>query len=78
MNCCFCKAKFESPDLGWVPAFWHEEVEYAGPICPDCRARRLSQDENGKYNLKPGCAVPLAAIRVARRIGRYARGEIRD
>jgi hypothetical protein len=68
MNCCFCQAELESPDdavdLGWVPAFWHELVEYAGPICPDCRARRLSQDENGKYNLKPGYAVPLAAIRM--------------
>jgi hypothetical protein len=66
MNCCFCSTELDSPDegieLGWISGFWHDTTEYAGPICPDCRAKRLVNDKDGNYLLKPGCSLPPAAV----------------
>jgi hypothetical protein len=66
MNCCFCATELDLPDeandMGWVGGFWHNKVEYAGPICPDCRARYLVKGEDGNYLLKSVCSVPPAAI----------------
>ena len=66
MHCCFCSTELESPDqgieLGWIPAFWASETEYAGPICPDCQAKYLIVDGDGDYDLKSDCVLPPAAV----------------
>jgi hypothetical protein len=66
MICAFCSKETESVDqaieLGWLPDFWAGEVNYEGPICPECCQQYLATDEHGEHVLKPGCAVPPGAI----------------
>jgi hypothetical protein len=65
MQCCFC-GKVVEPDEeaieeGWYPDFWHHEVQYQGPICPDCQKEHLETDEDGEFILKVGHPLPSAA-----------------
>ena len=47
--------------MDWYPDFWHHEVQYQGPICPDCQKEHLETDEDGEFILKAGHSLPLDA-----------------
>ena len=62
MQCCFC-GKYvvdieEAVEEGFYPDFWHHEVQYQGPICPDCQREHLETDEDGEFILKAGHSLP--------------------
>ncbi len=65
MNCPFCQREVASVEQAiewdWYPDFWAGEVNYQGPICPECCSTYLETDENGERVLKAGCAVPAGA-----------------
>jgi hypothetical protein len=65
MQCCFC-GKYaedieEAIDDGWYPDFWHLEINYQGPICPDCQWEHLETDTDGEFILKKGHTLPSSA-----------------
>jgi hypothetical protein len=65
MQCCFC-GKYaedieEAIDDGWYPDFWHLEINYQGPICPDCQCEHLETDKDGEFVLKEGHVLPSSA-----------------
>ena len=66
MNCPFCQREVASVEQAiewdWFPDFWAGEVNYQGPVCPDCVLQFLDMDQNGERVLKPGCAVPAGAV----------------
>lgn len=66
MNCQFCKKEVESIneaiDLGWCPDYWAGEVNYHGPVCPECSLTYLETGKDGEHVLKQGCAVPPEAV----------------
>jgi hypothetical protein len=68
MRCCFCGKEVASIDeaveAGWYPDFWQGDVNYQGPVCPDCQQEHLFTDESGEYVLKPDHAVPPLAVRM--------------
>ena len=68
MQCCFCGKPVnsieEAIELEWYPDFWHLEVQYQGPICPDCQREHLKTDEEGEYILKTGHSLPPFAVPV--------------
>ena len=68
MKCCFCAKEIESieeaVELGWYPDFWQGDVNYQGPVCPDCQQEHLFTDESGEYVLKPDHSLPQAAERL--------------
>ncbi len=65
MQCCFCGKYVEDIEeaikLDWYPDFWHHEINYQGPICPDCQKEHLESDEDGEFILKAGHSLPSAA-----------------
>ena len=65
MKCAFCEKTVDSVEaaieLDWYPDFWVGQVNYQGPICPECCSTYLVTDADGEYVLKPGCALPPAA-----------------
>ena len=67
MKCVFCEKEVESVheavELGWYPDFWQDQVNYQGPVCPDCQQEHLFTDEDGEFVLKPDHAVPQLAVR---------------
>ena len=67
MKCCFCGKEAESVEhaiqLGWYPDFWNGDVNYQGPVCPECQAEHLFIDDDGEYVLKQGHSVPSLAVR---------------
>jgi hypothetical protein len=70
MICVFCSAHLDSRDeaveCGWWPDFYAGEVNYEGPVCPDCTARHLVRADHGEMELKPGGEVPPLAIPLQR------------
>jgi hypothetical protein len=66
MNCPFCCKEVASVEQAiewdWYPDFWAGDVNYQGPVCPECCCQYLDMDENGERVLKPGCAVPAGAV----------------
>ena len=62
MQCCFCgqyvKDIEEAVEEGFYPDFWHHEVQYQGPVCPDCQKEHLETDEDGEFILKAGHSLP--------------------
>lgn len=65
MQCCFC-GKYvedieEAIELDWYPDFWHLEVNYQGPVCPDCQKEHLETDADGEFVLKEGHVLPSSA-----------------
>jgi hypothetical protein len=58
----FCgdtKTRDEAIDAGWIPSFWHGDLEYEGPVCTECTSRYLQFNEDyGDFETKPGIAVP--------------------
>jgi len=80
VKCCFCEKEVESVEqaveLGWYPDFWQGEVNYQGPICPECQNEHLLTDEDGEYVLKPDhplppLAMPMGMVEVGRQKGRF-------
>ena len=65
MNCPFCCKEVasveQSIEWDWYPDFWAGEVNYQGPVCPECCRTYLEMDQNGERVLKSGCAVPAGA-----------------
>jgi hypothetical protein len=66
MKCCLCQKEVESIekaiDLGWYPDFWRGNMNYQGPICPECQAEHLYTDEkDGEFILKPDHPLPPLA-----------------
>ena len=66
MQCCFC-GKYvedieEAIELDWYPDFWHGEIQYQGPICPDCQGEHLEMDADGEFSLKAGHSLPPSAF----------------
>jgi hypothetical protein len=68
MNCCFCGKEVESVEqaveLGWYPDFWQGDVNYQGPVCPECQTEHLFTDADGEYVLKPDHSLPPMAVRM--------------
>jgi hypothetical protein len=68
MQCCFCRKEVESIDeaveFGWYPDFWVGEINYHGPVCPECQKEHLDADEDGEFVLKPAHAVPPLTVRM--------------
>lgn len=62
MQCCFCGKYVEdieqAVEEGWYPDFWHLEISYQGPICPECQQKYLETDEDGEFVLKEGHPLP--------------------
>ena len=67
MKCAFCEKEVESAEeaveLGWYPDFWVGEVNYQGPICPECQKEHLVTDADGEFVLKPDHPSPPSALR---------------
>lgn len=65
MQCCFCHKYVEDIDeaveQGFYPDFWHHEVQYQGPVCPDCQKEHLEADKDGEFILKEGHPLPSNA-----------------
>jgi hypothetical protein len=65
MKCCFCERDVESIDeavhLGWYPDFWVGNLNYQGPVCPECQSEHLDTDTDGEFVLKQGHALPPLA-----------------
>lgn len=70
MICVFCSAHLDDRDeavkAGWWPDFYAGEVNYEGPVCPDCTAQHLVMADHGEMELKPGVGVPPLAIPLQR------------
>jgi hypothetical protein len=65
MQCVFC-GKYvedieEAIEEGFYPDFWHHEINYQGPICPDCQKEHLETHPDGEFILKNGHTLPSAA-----------------
>ncbi len=69
MKCAFCESTVDSVkqavELGWHPDFWAGEVNYHGPVCPECCSTCLAVDADGELALKPDITLPRAAIPTA-------------
>ena len=67
MQCCFCDKPVasieEAVDLGWCPDFWNEDLQYQGPVCPECQCEHLETDEDGEFELKTGHSLPPFVVR---------------
>ena len=67
MQCCFCDKPVasieEAIDLGWCPDFWNEDLQYQGPVCPECQCEHLETDEDGEFELKTGHSLPPFVVR---------------
>ena len=65
MNCPFCLKEVatveQAIEWDWYPDFSAGEVNYQGPVCPDCCSEFLEMDQNGERVLKSACAVPAGA-----------------
>ena len=65
MKCAFCGKAVDSAEeaieLDWYPDFWAGELNYQGPVCPECCSKHLVSDENGEYVLKPDRPLPSRA-----------------
>jgi hypothetical protein len=68
MKCCFCGEEAESVEeaieLGWYPDFWQGDVNWQGPVCPECQTEHLFTDADGEYVLKPDHPLPPLAVRM--------------
>ena len=66
MICAFCSAHLDDRDeaveAGWWPDFVAGDVNYEGPVCPECAAKHLVMADYGEMELKPGAEVPPLAI----------------
>lgn len=66
MRCCFCQRCIESAEAaiveGWYPDFWVGDVNYQGPICPECQQKFLITDTDGELVLKPEFSLPPTAV----------------
>lgn len=65
LECLFCRKVTPveaAVDGGWVPSFWHNNVEYRRVgmgICPDCVTVHLKfNEEYGDFELLPGHSLP--------------------
>lgn len=65
VECLFCRtvAVFESAlDQGWIPSFWHHDIEFSkkdSGICPACAGAHLKfNEEYGDYELLPDHPLP--------------------
>ncbi len=68
MKCVFCEKEVESVEegieLGWYPDFWQGDVNWQGPICPECQTEHLFTDADGEYVLKPDHPLPPLAVQM--------------
>ncbi len=57
MKCYFCNCQMpevidEAIDAGWIPSFWHGDVECDGQVCPKCNKEFLRfNSEDGVFEL---------------------------
>ena len=69
--CAFCSAhvddRDEAVEAGWWPDFFAGDVNYEGPVCPDCTAKYLALGDHGEMELRSGVEVPSLAIPLQRR-----------